>query len=163
MPPQAAGWEPFAFQFPHPASLRSAIPPLWGRDEERSGNYQCRYKEHDLACCKHQRMDDVVDQAARRRGASLGIGERKEIVLHEPNKVRRHDEKRQRERKPGSGSCKAAPCFAIEYEEKREWEGQHHHEILCPQRQADGEAEQKPGPEVTALERGMEGIARQGP
>ena len=45
-----------------------------------------------------ERMPEVVDQSARRQSAMLGIGERQEIVLHQPDEMRRHRHERDRGR-----------------------------------------------------------------
>jgi len=62
-------------------------------------------------------MRDVIHQPARRHSAPLGIGKRQEIVLHQPDDVRGHDEKCQHKREPWSGRCKMLARVAIEHDE----------------------------------------------
>ncbi len=62
---------------------------------------------------------------------------------------------------PGRGEC--APRVAVEQHEQRIGRRQHDDEIFRPQRAAEGEAEQQPVPEASALERGVKGVAGQRP
>ena len=61
-----------------------------------------------------KRMPDVIDQAARRQSAMLGIGEGQEIVLHQPDEMRRHRHKRDRGRHIRAGRGQALARVAVE-------------------------------------------------
>ena len=86
-----------------PSGLRAARP------DERGGDQQRRHEKAQLADGERRRMQDVIDQPARRRGARAGIGEGQEIVAHEPDEMRRHHDERD-DAARSMGPAWPAPC-----------------------------------------------------
>ena len=84
---------------------RDALRPCpRGRGQNSAdGDQQRGQQEAQLTDREGRRMQDVVDQPARRRRAGAGIGEGQEIVLHQPNQMRRHDRQRDDGGNPGPG------------------------------------------------------------
>src|SRR5499427_7296375 len=108
-------------------------------------------------------MDQMVEQAAHRRGARLGIFERKEIVLDQPDQMRQRHHQRDRDRHIGPWRAKRRARVAVEQQKQRERGRQHHDEILRPQRQPAREPEQAPVAQPPAAQRAMEGKAGERP
>ncbi len=104
-------------------------------------------------------MPNVIEQPARGRGAGAGIGEGQEIVAHQPGEMRRHDRERDRERDPRARRRQRLARVAVDEQEQHERRRQHDHEILRPQREPDGEAEQQPMDHAPAPQSGVEGVA----
>ncbi len=114
------------------------------RPEQRGGDKQRRQQEENLAGGKDRRMENVVEPAAHRRGAMLGIGKRQEIGVKQPDHMRQRDQQRDDQREPRSGRRQGAPRLPVEQQEQRIGRRQHDDEIFRPQRAAKGEAEQAP-------------------
>ena len=79
------------------------------RQEQRNGDEQRRQQEVQLAHGELQRMPQVVEQPARQHRAVFGIGERQEVVAHQPDEMRRHDHQRDGDRHIGPGR-RPGPC-----------------------------------------------------
>ncbi len=105
----------------------------------------------------------MVDEPARRQGAMFGVGERKKIVLDEPDEVRGHCDEGRRRGNIGTGRCQGLARVAVDHEEQRKRNRQHGHEIFCPQRHSDRETEQQPMPDPPAAQGTVKGKTRQGP
>ncbi len=60
------------------------------RKKQRQSNQQRWNEEKRLADAELKWMPEVVNQAARGQRAVLGVGERQEIVLHQPDDMWRH-------------------------------------------------------------------------
>ena len=133
------------------------------RPGERRGDQQGRHQEEQLPEREHHRLQDVVEQPARGRGARAGVGERQEIVAHQPDQMRRHHYERDRERDPGAGRRQRLAGIAVDDQQQRHRRRQHDHEILRPQRDPDRKPEQRPIDQAAALEAGMEGVTGQRP
>ncbi len=59
-------------------------------------------------------MQQVIERPAHRQRPRLGIMERQEIVLHQPDEMRRHHDERQRGGDPGAGPGQAAAGGTVE-------------------------------------------------
>ena len=105
----------------------------------------------------------MVVPAAHICGAVLGIGQRQEIGLEQPDDMGRGDDKRDDQREPWPGRCQSAARVAVEQQEQRVGRRQDDDEIFRPQRAAEGKAEQEPMAEAAALERRVESVAGQRP
>jgi len=79
-----------------------------------------------------QRMPDVIDHAARRLGPRLRIRKWQKIVLHQPDQMRRHDDKRDQDRQIRPRRAPVYARVAVEDHEQRHRGRQHHHEIFGP-------------------------------
>ena len=108
-------------------------------------------------------MPNVIEPSAHRRGAVTCIRKGQKIGLQQPHQVGRRDDECDHEREPRAGRRKSTPRFRVEQHEQRIGRRQHDDEILCPQRAAEGDAEQQPIADAAALERGMKGVAGQRP
>ena len=140
-------------------SRGSAAP----RPGERRRDQQCRQQEGELSERKRGRVQDVIEQAARGRGARARIGKGQEIVLHQPEEMRRHHGERDQERDPRAGRRQRLAGIAVEQQKQRQRHRQHDHEIFRPQRHPQRQSEQQPVGDAAALEPGMKGPSGERP
>jgi hypothetical protein len=105
----------------------------------------------------------MIEQPVARPGAGCGIAERQPVVLIKPDEVRRDDHKanRRREIRPRSG--KTATGVRIDQHEKHKRQSEHDHEIFCPKRKAEGEAQHRPMAEAAGSQRAMKRQSGQRP
>ena len=94
----------------------------------------------------------MIVPAAHVCRAMLGIGQRQEIGLEQPDDMGRGDDKRDDECEPWPGRRQSAARVAVENKKQRVGRPQHDDEIFRPQRAAESEAEQKPVRQAAALE-----------
>ena len=134
------------------------------RPKQRRRDQQRRQQKKNLARGE-QRPDAGCDRTSRapaRRGAR-----HRRTAGNRSGTARRHAATRSmsatREREPRSRRRKRAPRIAVEQQEQRIGRRQHDDEIFRPQRAAEGDAEQEPVAEASALERGMKGVAGERP
>ena len=109
--------------------------------------------------------DAGYDRTSRAPRAArwLGIGERQEIGLEQPDDMRRGDDERDDEASHGPGVAKRAARVAVEQQEQHVGRRQDDDKIFGPQRAAEGEAEQEPVPQAAAPEGCMETRSRPAP
>ena len=72
----------------------------------------------------------------------LGIGEGQEIVLDEPNDMRRHRDERDGRRNVGAGRRKCFTRITVEQDEQGERDREHQHKIFRPKRHANRQTKQ---------------------
>ena len=108
-------------------------------------------------------MHDMVDEAAHRRGARLGVAERQEIVLDKPDEMRQRDRERDQRRHVGTRRAQRRARVTVDDEKKRHRQRQHDDEILRPQREPAGETEQAPVAHAAGAQRAVEREAGERP
>ena len=65
------------------------------------------------------RVEDVVEQSARGRGARIDMGKGQEIIAHEPKQVGSRQDECHREGRPGSRGTERLARIAVEQQEQR--------------------------------------------
>ena len=84
------------------------------RPQQRRRDQQRGNEKVGLADDIERRVQQVIERSARRCRPRLGIAEGNEIVLHQPDQMRCHDDQRHRGGDPGAGSGQAAARIAVE-------------------------------------------------
>jgi hypothetical protein len=70
------------------ASVHCGFWLLRSRPDERQRDQPGRQQPENLSGHEDDRMDQVVEQAAHRGGARVGVSEGEKVVLHQPDEVR---------------------------------------------------------------------------
>jgi len=105
----------------------------------------------------------VIEHPARGHRARCGVTEGQKVVLHQPEKVRRGHHERHGERDVGAGRGEMPARRRLDEHEQRQRQREREHEVLRPQRKADGDAQQQPMEQPPAAQRPMKGKAGQRP
>ena len=93
----------------------------------------------------------------------FGIGKGQEIVLHQPDEMRRHGDQGDGDGDIGPRRLQRLARVAVDENKQHQGYRQHRHEIFRPQRHPDREAEQQPVGHLPAAQRAVKGKARQRP